>query len=467
MNPLPLLADDFAYLSQPGATTALVRLAVIGLGLALLIVIGRVPLRYNFRNLIVRWRTSLMTALAFTLVTALLVVMLAFVNGMHRLTQTSGQPGNIMILSDGTTDESFSNLGFSDLGEIEYHPGVMRDGSRPLASRETYMVVNQPIPNAPPDRPQRRFLQVRGLDDPATAGRVHGLPLQPGGMWFSPSGVHQLPLAAGEKTPRIAIQCVLGAGIAREMARDQAAGDPVSGPAGAPRDQLRPGDTFSLGEMTWIVTGVIESSGSTFDSEVWAKWSIVAPMFGKDAYSTLVLATPDSARAAQLKDYFANQYKKAALAVFVETDYFASLSQTNQQFLYAIIFVTVVMSIGGVFGVMNTMFAAVSQRIADLGVLRLLGFARWQILVSLMVESLAIAILGGALGCAMGMVADGWTATSVVSSGQGGGKFVVLKLIVDADTLAKGMLVAVAMGFFGGLLPALSAMRLKPLESLR
>jgi ABC-type antimicrobial peptide transport system permease subunit len=125
------------------------------------------------------------------------------------------------------------------------------------------------------------------------------------------------------------------------------------------------------------------------------------------------------------------------------------------------------MSVGGVFGVMNTMFAAVSQRIADLGVLRLLGFARWQILVSLLVESLVIAIVGGALGGAIGWMADGWTATSVVSSGQGGGKFVVLRLIVDADTLAKGMLVSVAMGFLGGLLPALSAMRLKPLESLR
>ena len=83
------------------------------------------------------------------------------------------------------------------------------------------------------------------------------------------------------------------------MAHDQRPSD-----AGGRRDQLRPGDTFSLGEMTWIVTGVIESSGSTFDSEVWAKWSIVAPLFGKEAYSTLVLATADSERAAKLKDYF-------------------------------------------------------------------------------------------------------------------------------------------------------------------
>jgi len=458
-----LIAESVPFLSYAGASAALVRLALIGLGLVLLVVVGRVPLRYNLRNLLVRWRTSVMTALAFTLVTSLLVVMLAFVNGMYRLTQTSGQPGNVMILSEGTTDESFSNLGFSDLGEIEYQPGVLRDGSRPLASRETYLVVNQPLPNPQPGKPQRRFLQVRGVDDPATAGRVHGLSLHAGGAWFSPSGVHELPPSPDDKSPPLAIQCVLGAGIAREMAHDQHAIDA----GGQPRDQLQPGDTFTLGDLPWIVTGVIESSGSTFDSEVWAKWSIVGPLFGKQVYSTLVLAAADADRAAQLKDFFNNQYKKAALGAFVETEYFAGLSQTNQQFLYAITFVTVVMSIGGVFGVMNTMFAAVSQRTADLGVMRLLGFARWQILVSLLVESLAIAMVGGALGCAMGSFADGWTATSVVSSGQGGGKFVVLKLIVDADTLAKCILVAVAMGFLGGLVPSLSAMRLKPLESLR
>jgi putative ABC transport system permease protein len=459
------LIPQLPYLSSVGATTALARLALIGLGLILLIVVGRVPLRYNFRNLLVRWRTSIMTALAFTLVTALLVVMLAFVNGMYRLTQTSGRPGNVMILSEGTTDESFSNLGFSDLGEIEYQPGVLRDRNRPLASRETYLVVNQPLPNPEPGQPQRRFLQIRGLDDPATAGRVHSLSLQPGGAWFSPSGVQELPAPANatQNSPPLAIQCVLGAGIARQMARDQHATDA----RGNPRDQLQPGDRFELGDLPWIVTGVIESSGSTFDSEVWAKWSIVGPMFGKEVYSTLVLAAADAGRAAALKDFFNTQYKKAALAAYVETEYFTSLSQTNQQFLYAIIFVTIVMSIGGVFGVMNTMFAAVSQRTADLGVMRLLGFARWQILVSLLVESLAIAIVGGAAGCAIGSIADGWTATSVVSSGQGGGKFVVLKLLVDADTLARCMLVAVAMGFFGGLIPALSAMRLKPLESLR
>src|SRR4029453_11482955 len=118
---------------------------VAGVVLVLLLaVLGKVPVRYNVRNLSVRWRTTLMTALAFTLVVALMTVMLAFVNGMYKLTQGRGQPANVLVLSEGSTDGALSSLGFSDIGDIELVDGVLRDESnRPLASSETYVVVNQ------------------------------------------------------------------------------------------------------------------------------------------------------------------------------------------------------------------------------------------------------------------------------------------------------------------------------------
>ncbi|MBL8830618.1 MAG: ABC transporter permease, partial [Planctomycetaceae bacterium] len=74
---------------------------------------------------------------------------------------------------------------------------------------------------------------------------------------------------------------------------------------------------------------------------------------------------------------------------------------------------------------------------------------------------------GGCLGCAMGMLADGWTASSIVGSSQGGGKFVVLKLAVDYQILSAGLAVSVTMGLLGGLIPALNAMRLTALDALR
>jgi ABC-type antimicrobial peptide transport system permease subunit len=96
-----------------------------------------------------------------------------------------------------------------------------------------------------------------------------------------------------------------------------------------------------------------------------------------------------------------------------------------------------------------------------------MGFKRWQILVSFMFESIALAILGGLLGCAIGSLADGATASSVISGGPGGGKFIVLRMTVDFSTLALGMLLSIVMGFIGGLIPSLSAMRLTALEALR
>src|SRR5262249_9674455 len=129
--------------------------------------------------------------------------------------------------------------------------------------------------------------------------------------------------------------------------------------------------------------------------------------------------------------------------------------------------VAVIMAIGGLFGVMNTMFAAIAQRTKDIGVLRILGYARWQLLLSFLLESLLLALVGGALGCAVGSLFHGLSATSIMSSGPGGGKSVVLKLVVDGQILLAGMQFAFAMGLLGGIWPALSVMRLRPLEAVR
>ena len=102
------------------------------------------------------------------------------------------------------------------------------------------------------------------------------------------------------------------------------------------------------------------------------------------------------------------------------------------------------------------------------GVLRILGFKRWQILISFMLESLVIAFLGGLAGCCLGYLANFFEAKSTLGGGGGGGgKSVSLKLIVDYQTIAAGMLFTLVMGRLGGLVPALSALRLKILDSLK
>jgi ABC-type lipoprotein release transport system permease subunit len=420
-----------------------------------LLAIGKVPLGYNIRNLFVRWWVTFLTALAFTLVVFLLTFMLMFVNGMQRLTEGSGQPGNVMVLSDGATDELFSNLAHSDTSNVERQSGVLTDDKgQPLCSKEVYIVVTQPIPTEEGGG-RRRFVQVRGIDDALISSRVHSMELYEGGQWFSQAGVQELPAKDGGKNAEQAVQAVLGEGVARELGKDKH------------KDRLDLGDVFELGPRKWVVTGIMKSAGSTFGSEIWAKRSLVGPLFGKDQFTCLVLRTKDAAAADAVALDLRTNFKPAVRAE-PESEYYSKLGETNKQFTWAIYVVTTIMAIGGIFGVMNTMFAAISQRTKDIGVLRILGFARWQILVSFFLETLVIALVGGLLGVALGSIFDGTTATSIVSSGQGGGgKTVILKLTLDANTLAVGILFTLIMGGLGGLIPSLSAMRLRPLESLR
>lgn len=425
-----------------------------------LIAAGRVPLRYNLRNISVRWRASLMTILAFVLVVGLLTVMMAFVNGMDKLTRDSGIPENVMIMSDGATDEVFSNLSFSDLGDLDFQEGIARNpqSDKPLSSKETFITANQLIENPRPGRPPRRLLQVRGIEDPEVSAEVHGLTLLPGGKWFSPEGV----ISLGENQPA-AIQAVVGEAIARELAKDRtqeqsaAAKDPL---------MLTVGDMFTLGERKFMIVGVIQARGSTFDSEVWAKRDIMGALFGKRTYTTITMRADSAKSAKRLQDFFDKEYTKAALSAVLETDYFSGLMETNKQFLVGAIFLTAIIGVGGVMGVMNTMFASVSQRSKDIGVLRILGFERVEVLCTFLLESLVISLLGGCLGCLLGSLVNGLKATSVISSGQTT-KLVVLEMIITPDTIGIGLLVTLLMGLLGGFIPSLLGMFVKPLESLR
>ena len=467
---------------------AFVLLVMYASDLGLLLLIGRVPIAYNARYLWVRKRDTILTALAFTVVVALVLVLLAFVNGMYKLNEGTGVPGNVMVLSDGATDELFSNLGYGDVSNAERvvvtEDSLGRPLPRPvpvargvpgpdgsisvipmqtpkekeppgtvaLASYESYMVMNQLIPGKPGERERRRFLQVRALKSAAVAGAVHNIELEPGGRWFSDDGVHH---ESGGKY----IPCVIGQGAAGTMGPDVG------------KAKLGVGDTFSLGDKDWVVVGVMKSSGTTYGSEIWTSVNnVVVSKAGKgDKFTTLVVRMADnsdeSARA--MAHHLQFRYDQAKLKAYSEPDYYKELTKTNETFLTWIVALALIMAVGGVFGVMNTMFASIAARIKEVGVLRILGFKRWQILISFMLESLAIAAVGGVLGCCLGYLANGFEAASTLSGGNGGGKSVALTMVVDYQTVAAGLLFTLVMGRLGGLVPALSAMRMEILDSLR
>jgi ABC-type lipoprotein release transport system permease subunit len=424
-----------------------------------LLPIKKVPLRYNLRNLQARWVTTLVTALVFTAVVGLLVTMLAFVKGMERLTEGTGDERNVIVLSDGATDEVFSNLfPFSVKLLPDELQREVQDSKQtpetPLAVQEVYVLVTHMIPNPTPGGRTRRFVQMRGIDKPAIAAELHGIELAHG-TWPSAAGVHTLD--DGDTAPEI----VLGNGVARTFGADVG------------KDLLMPGDVVQLGPRRWYVTGVMKDRNSSFSSEIWANDSPVQENFGRNnprSYSTYVLRASTGEKAklavALLKGFRPGE---RSLVSYTESDYYKKLSQTSQDFSKAIYFIAAFMALGGILGVMNTMFAAISQRTKDIGVMRLMGYRRIQILLSFQLESLLIAIMGGILGCLLAyLIFNGWTATSVISgAGGGGGKSVVLRLTFDAEVLFSGFIFTLLMGAIGGFIPSINAMRLRPLESLK
>jgi len=493
----PILAQPLWTLLPPTLVQhwPFVFLIVYASDLGLLLLIGKVPLAYNLRYLWVRRRDTLLTAVVFTVVVALVIVLLAFVNGMYKLNESTGVPGNVLVLSEGSTDEIFSNLGRSDVRNIaqqsvredslgrpfskpigvkQLTPGpdgkplVGADGklvplaadatpdvrakSPFMASSETYMVMNQPVPQKPGEAARRRLLQVRALEDCRIAGAVHNIDLYPGGKWFAANSVEV-------RDGKTYLACCIGEGAAGTLGADIG------------KRRLEPGDTFNLGDEDWLVTGIMNTQGTTYGSEIWTgvNNTVVTGAGRGNKYTTLVLRMDENTEAASraMASYLQDRFTEVKLKAFSEPDYYKELTKTNESFLVCIVIVAVVMAIGGVFGVMNTMFASIAARMKEVGVMRILGFKRWQILIAFMLESLMIAFVGGLLGCLIGSFANGLEATSNLSGGQGGGKSVALKMIVDFQILAAGMLFTLVLGRLGGLVPAMSAMRMEILESLR
>jgi putative ABC transport system permease protein len=453
LSPIFLVAALVALLSV---------LASLGAVAQALMPFPKVPFKYNLRNLQARWKTTVVTALAFTLVVCLVATMLAFVRGMDRLTESSGRPGNVMILSDGAVDETFSNLPNASIEEL---PSDMQaaiekgaDGKY-LATKEVYVVAVYTVPQKTDGPPKRRFVQMRGLDDVRNAAFVHGIELDKGD-WLSPSGVREITVEKdGKSYTSTAKEVILGNGIARTFGTDVG------------KATLVPGDTVQIGPSQWYVAGIMKENNSSFGSELWALDTHVQGTFGRGSgsYSSFVARTKSEAVGARAaKELRENRSGLRSYNAFTEQEYFARLTATSDVFRGAIVVIAIALTIGGVLGVMNTMFAAISQRTKDIGVMRLLGFKRFQILCSFLVESLVIAVAGGLVGLGLSyLLADGTTVNSIVGGQGGGGKSVVLRMTVDLSVLLAAGVLTFLMGAVGGFIPSVSAMRLRPLESLR
>ena len=384
------------------------------------------PLSYNVRNLMVRWRVTLLAIGGIALVVTVLVVLTAMSNGFRIALAATGSDVNGIVVQRGSGSEltSFYSREHRNLIEADGRIARGADG-QPLSSPEIVIVANF---NRRADG-QPTNVTVRGVTAKAFEVRS-GIKVTSGQMFTS--GLNEI--IVGEKIARR----VVGLGIGDEI-----------------RIQNRP----------WKVVGLFGAGGSAFESEVWGDYDVMGPAFqrgGGQNSLTVRLADPLTLAAFD-KDLRENPQMQVQMDG--ERKYYADQAGTVSRPLLALsIFVSVVMGIGAIFGAMNTMYAIVAARTREIGTLRALGFSRASILVSFLLESLVLAMAGGVIGCLLAFPMNGFT----TGTGQTASfSEVAFAFRITPGSLVAGLVFALAMGLMGGLLPALRAARLPITSALR
>ncbi|TAL91890.1 MAG: FtsX-like permease family protein [Rhodanobacter sp.] len=357
-------------------------------------------------------------------VVAVLVALLAMGEGLTATLESGGRTDTAIVLRGGAAAESASVLTHDDVLAVEQAPGIARDASgKPIASAELVVAASVKQKGSDDDA----NAQLRGVDPEAWALRPNLKIIE--GRKFQP-GLRELDV---------------GQGAARQFAG------------------MAIGDEVKLGTESWKVVGVF-ASGDAYDSEMWSDRQTVASAYrrGNSAESVLVKLTS----AAAFDTFHAALASDPKLKVEASTtkDYFAKQSAGLARVIRMVgLTVGIIMAIGAIFGALNCMFAAVASRAREIATLRAIGFRSVPVVVSVMLETMLLALIGGVLGALIvWLVFNGYTTSTLSGLTQ-----LVFRFYVSPQLLWEGLKWALAIGFIGGLFPAVRAARLPVTTALR
>ncbi len=371
-----------------------------------------------------RLGSSLVIVIGIAGVVGVLVALLAMGEGLQATLNSGGRNDTAIVLRGGSISESQSVLVRDDVDAIEQAAGVARDASgKPMASAELVVAANLRLR----DSQDEAAAQLRGVD---------------GGAWaLRPD----LKLVEGRKfTPGM-----------RELMVGEAAQRQFAG--------LDVGKEIKLGTQAWKVVGVFQSDGA-WNSELWSDRQTVASAYrrGNSAESVLVKLTSPSA----FGKFKATLAADPRLKVEASTthDYFAKQSEGLSKIIRVVgLTVGIIMAIGALFGALNCMFAAVASRAREIATLRAIGFRGTPVVVSVMLETMLLALAGGVLGALIvWLIFNGYHASTLSGFTQ-----LMFQFKVGPGLIWTGLKWALAIGFVGGLFPAVRAARLPVTTALR
>lgn len=388
------------------------------------------PLRYNFRNVLVRWRTTLFTILGIAAVVAVFVLLRGMARGIERSSGNTGDPRNILVVRKGSQAESGSLVTREQFRTLRYFDEIAKnERGEPVISAELVMIVSAPRRAGAGEA----NTLLRGV----TAG---GMELRPQvtlkeGRWFAP----------GKR------EVVVAQRLASRFAGFEIGGTIKAGP-----DRL-------------TVVGHFDGTGSAFDSEAWMDADEARSIFDRDMYSSVLLRPRDEAALTNLVARIQAD-KRLSLRAEREVDYYSKQTMTAVPIKYLAGMLGVAMSVGAVFAAMNTMYASVAARTREIGTLRVLGFSRAAIVVCFLVEGSFLAMLGGILGSALAWGVYAFVVVRGINFGTMDFQSfaeTVFQFRVTPDLMLLGVLFSVAIGLAGSLFPALRAARLPVISALK
>ncbi|MGH8481889.1 MAG: ABC transporter permease, partial [Nevskiaceae bacterium] len=227
------------------------------------------------------------------------------------------------------------------------------------------------------------------------------------------------------------------------------------------------GKTVEVRDGAWLIVGVFESGGDVHESEVWADAAAIHDAVRAQFYSTVTAQLEDDrAETFQAFKDRMTQDPRLRASPQREPEFYASRSQALETFIRVIGYtVAAIMAIGAVFGALNTMYAAVATRSVEIATLRAIGFGGFPVVCSIMIEALLLSLAGAVIGAAIAyIVFNGFQV-----SGLNFQTFsqVAFQFVVTPALVVKGIIWAMVIGFFGGLLPAVRAARLPVVDALR
>ena len=381
---------------------------------------------YSYRNLLVRRLTTILTAGGMGLVIFVFATVLMLAEGFQQTLITSGSPENAVLIRRSAETEVQSIVERKDAAIIESLSQVAVDKDwRLLAAREAVLLIS--LPKKDTGLPSN--VQVRGV--------THGISLELRS---------QIKIVAGREFTAGSSEILIGRNVAKKFR--------VPGLGG----------TINFVGRAWTVAGIMEASGTAFDSEIWGDVDTLMGAFKRSVYSSVIIRMRDPSALPELKEIVLKDPRLVEEARR-EDQYYEAQSELMARFIRILgISLTLIFSLGAITGSMITMYAAVAARTSEIGTLRALGFRRVFILLAFLAEALFLSLLGAVIGLAgasfmnkLTISTMNWTTFSELT----------FRFVLDRRIIASSVMFAVVMGIAGGALPSIRAARMNIVSALR